>query len=81
MLKNKIKLSLLSSLLVFLTVSLTAPTVRCAFFAPEGDNNGGGTVKLNVSLTSASNLVPIAELMEGQFLLYFGGPTLATQKL
>ena len=78
--KKKIKLSLLSSLLVFSTVSLTAPMVSCALFSPEGDNNGGGTVNLNVSLTSASNLVPIAEVMKRQFLLYLGGPTFATQK-
>ena len=64
--KKKIKLWLLSSLLGFSTVSLTAPVVSCALLSPGGDNNGGGSVNLNVSLTSASHLVPIAEVMERQ---------------
>ncbi len=78
--KKKIKLSLLSSLLVFSTASLTVPMVSCALFLPEGDNNGDGTVNFNVSLTASSNLVSIADTMKSQFVLYLGGPTFAIQE-
>ena len=67
-------------MLIFSTISLTAPKVSCALFLPEGDNNDDGTVNLNVSLTPASNLVSIAETMKSQFVLYLGGPTFATQE-
>ena len=49
---------------------MSGAKVSCAWFSPEGDDNGGCTHNHNVSLTSASNLVPIAEVMIRQFLLY-----------